>query len=464
MAFVRQTTTFSFSFSFTQHDESKRRMMIQLSQYFRSHWRIRNALLIIFLLHIQICHSYVTRFTKSSLNVAGNNHVHTPGEMSTIDIDKVLFEQCSPPFDQDIYDFYRFNFSKKRNKKRVPTLPSCEDRMEDDAIYVLRSPERRVLACLRLTRSKNDRSYTFLRSLCVSREYRGHGLGLRLLKESIEAFDTKICYCFAAPYLARLYERAGLSRIPKHDMEDSLPKWLVYSFNSMDARWSRKTLGLFLKQAESTRSKTEIVLLQHSTELSKKTATGWLLNDDLYHRAMQDNDSLSLGKHFALKQWIWSGREDTSRIEEQIKRSRSEGAVYLLWTGGSGQISNDEEKESLKESGVTYIILDGTWQQAKSMYRKIPILWELPRLSLIGEEPSQYVLRQDYTGWKERFRSASSGQELLCTAEVVAALLDRKMDDKVGGNAIRARLHKFQTAMLQNEDIKIDYGEVYPLK
>ena len=75
---------------------------------------------------------------------------------------------------------------------------------------------------------------------------------------------------------------------------------------------------------------------------------------------------------------------------------------------------------------------------------------------MIGEEPSQYVLRQDYTGWKERFRSAS-GEELLCTAEVVAALLDRKMDDKVGGDAIRARLHKFQTAMLQNEDIKIDY-------
>ena len=84
------------------------------------------------------------------------------------------------------------------------------------------------------------------------------------------------------------------------------------------------------------------------------------------------------------------------------------------------------------------------------MFRKIPILWHLPQFSLKGAPPSKYTLRSDYSGWKERF-SSSDDQELLCTAEVAAAIMDTA-DDEIAATEIRRRLDIFQTAFLKERD------------
>jgi DTW domain-containing protein YfiP len=225
-----------------------------------------------------------------------------------------------------------------------------------------------------------------------------------------------------------------------------VPKWLVHSFKSTAYRWDQKgkSLELFLHYPVP-KFPTRIVLLQHCSELSKSTATGWLVDDNLYHHSIGGTwpSVVPLGPRVHVHHWVWSGRNDTGMIERQIRDLASNFRLFLLWTGGS---SNEEETKLNIESqtGSVYIILDGTWQQAQTMFRKIPILWNLPRISFCDIPSSKYILRKDYTGWRERFSARSdAGGDLLCTAEVMAAVLDKR-DDVIGANEIRCRLDVFQ--------------------
>lgn len=58
-----------------------------------------------------------------------------------------------------------------------------------------------------------------------------------------------------------------------------------------------------------------------------------------------------------------------------------------------------------------FIILDGTWTEARKMFRKSPYLDALPVLSIESLESSDYRLRE------------ASHKEQLCTAEVAVSLL-----------------------------------------
>jgi DTW domain-containing protein YfiP len=140
-----------------------------------------------------------------------------------------------------------------------------------------------------------------------------------------------------------------------------------------------------------------------------------------------------------LERWVWSGRNDTTTIENQIQQRAANAPVLLLWTGQSSDTAapNDTPLDAY------YIILDGTWQQAQAMYRKIETLWTLPRISLVNVQQSKYTLRKDYTGWREKFGSNEGGGDLLCTAEVMAAVLDRR-NDTIAATEIRDRLDTFQ--------------------
>mmetsp|Transcript_3268 Transcript_3268/g.7242 ORF Transcript_3268/g.7242 Transcript_3268/m.7242 type:complete len:175 (+) Transcript_3268:52-576(+) len=163
------------------------------------------------------------------------------------------------------------------------------------------------------------------------------------------------------------------------------------------------------------------------------------------------NDGCHL--NLQLQRWIWTGREDASKIEEKINEVAKNRKVHLLWTDsiGEGPISTDSNKPHSQPHPETYIILDGTWQQAKQIFRKTPALWKLRRVSLQSNvPPSKYVLRGDYSGWKERFSNDVNSKNLLCTAEVGAAVLDRCGDD-CSGDTIRTRLQNFQDSLLQNK-------------
>jgi len=275
------------------------------------------------------------------------------------------------------------------------------------------------------------------------------------------------------------------------------------SFESMVDRNKHKKLTLYIQQqhhstpsssssattsitttssssSNQNHNTTQIVLLQHYSEKSKKTATGWLLNDTLYSdkfgtTPLNKNDLVETRMKVTI--WTWRGTNDIAMIDEQIMRLLKDGdrAVHLLWTGGTTTTttdvtttnaimtkrSNNTEKAAAAE---TFIIIDGTWQQARKIYRKVPMLWSLPRISFNGTNvpPSTYVLRGDYSGWRERFSSSSTttnndgggdggNNDLLCTAEVAAAVMDRCGDGDCA-NVIRRRLDVFQSTFSHNNN------------
>ncbi|CAM9979137.1 unnamed protein product, partial [Heterosigma akashiwo] len=367
--------------------------------------------------------------------------------------------RCRQPYSK-VLEFYRINFHERRNKKHVPSLPQKHhdaNNNNNDALYTLKSRQGEIVAALRLTKSKNDEQYTFLRSMCVSREHRRHGLASRLLEESLQQFDAHHCYCFASPELDSFYQKAGFTSASCTETITSTPKWMVNSFESMANRNRHKELKLYIKDhspssesaATSTHNNnsTEIVLLQHCSEISKKTATGWLLNDTKYSNHFGNIPTNGLvGSRLKSTIWAWGGSNDITMIEEQIiKRLKENRTVYLLWTGGATTNETGRSGEN-DNPGETYIIIDGTWQKAKKIYRKIPLLWSLPRISFTNVPPSIYVLRGDSSGWRERFSNndGDGGDDLLCTAEVAAAVMDR-CGDTACANVIRSRLDAFQS-------------------
>ncbi|WP_034949991.1 tRNA-uridine aminocarboxypropyltransferase [Erwinia oleae] len=67
-----------------------------------------------------------------------------------------------------------------------------------------------------------------------------------------------------------------------------------------------------------------------------------------------------------------------------------------------------------------FIMLDGTWTEARKMFRKSPWLDALPVMSLTLTTPSRYQLREAH------------GEGQHCTAEVAAELLMQAGDDAAG--------------------------------
>jgi len=69
------------------------------------------------------------------------------------------------------------------------------------------------------------------------------------------------------------------------------------------------------------------------------------------------------------------------------------------------EVSNTTDKRPL------FILLDGTWDEARKMFRKSPYLQHFPVLSLTPEQLSRYTLRR------------AQSESHLCTAEVGAMCL-----------------------------------------
>ena len=137
---------------------------------------------------------------------------------------------------------------------------------------------------------------------------------------------------------------------------------------------------------------------------------------------------------------------------QRLQQKQGPNGVVLLWKGGMGNVGSFLNRPetaivNTATSTTTFIVLDGTWQEAQSMFRKISRLMTLPRLTLDAQGgPSQYQLRGDY-GWKQRFGSlvndgSSPSGSLLCTVEIVAELLEQAgcLEE---GTHLRERLKTF---------------------
>lgn len=348
------------------------------------------------------------------------------------------FARLHFPYDDGLKELYRKNFHSRPTKKWVPAFPNrARSGDNDDAMYVVKSSQtNELLAALRLSRSKHDAGYSFLRSLCVHRDHRRRNLASLLLQEALEDFGAQHTYCFATPELNRLYELNGFTEANTEESSAIMPKWLLREYGHQVDRSKPDPMSLFVRIAKS-RHLPRIVLLQHIKEAQSRTGTasGWLLDDRAYKKNNPD-DERSLNLVFS--RWIWTGRDDANKTKERIERLQNDNRdVYLLWKG-AGVVKS--KLGSPPQS--TFIIIDGTWQEANAIYRKTPALWQLPRFD-VDAPPSEYSMRSDF-GWKDKFAGVDSN--LLCTAEAGAAVMDI-CGDTGSAELIRERLGRLQSVI-----------------
>ena len=170
-----------------------------------------------------------------------------------------------------------------------------------------------------------------------------------------------------------------------------------------------------------------IVLLTHANELRRPTNTGKLL---LTHRPF--DDAKSPGTTALL---TWEGRGDNLKISDAVSLLSE---PILIWTDAPKLLRQSDISTDC--GNPTYIILDGTWQEAKKMFRQGPdCLRSIPRISLQPTFKSNYKLRGNF-GYVNKFASVHANDSsdnvekdifslpdadsnLLCTAEVGACLL-----------------------------------------
>ena len=99
-----------------------------------------------------------------------------------------------------------------------------------------------------------------------------------------------------------------------------------------------------------------------------------------------------------------------------------------------------------------FILLDGTWDEARKMFRKSPYLQNLPVLSLQPEHLSRYQLRR------------AQSEAHLCTAEVGAMCL-ALADDTQAAEALNAYFEVFTEHYLKaKQQLPVDLGDAVHLQ
>lgn len=146
-------------------------------------------------------------------------------------------------------------------------------------------------------------------------------------------------------------------------------------------------------------SEAQVWLLTHRIEHYKPTNTGRLIGDVLAQTEV----------------FTWHRTEPDARLLALLADERF--APFVVFPDDqpdyADRVVSIDAVTQAKASGKTpvYILIDGTWRQARRIFRKSPYLDALPVLPLRTERETRYRLR----------KPASKAH--LCTAEVAAELL-----------------------------------------
>lgn len=140
-------------------------------------------------------------------------------------------------------------------------------------------------------------------------------------------------------------------------------------------------------------------LLMYDTEPLKPSNTGRLIADILPDT----------------KAFLWS-RTD---IDPQLLALLSDPGYqpYVIFPASyshPARVTKQVERQPQKRP--LFIMLDGTWAEARKMFRKSPYLDNLPVLAIDADKSSDYLLRE------------ASNKEQLCTVEVAIRLLSQVND------------------------------------
>lgn len=137
------------------------------------------------------------------------------------------------------------------------------------------------------------------------------------------------------------------------------------------------------------------VLLTHSNELTRETNTGKLMIQTLEHCEIIE----------------WQRKVPPQTLLKQIRDEQVQ--PFLVYPSEHSLPLTEVSFSGSHESApALFIILDGTWQEAKKMMNKSEWLKTLPCVHLEVEQRSEYQLR----------RNQEDGH--LCTCEVASKILE----------------------------------------
>ena len=308
-----------------------------------------------------------------------------------------------------------------------------------ETCFVVRDDEAAIQGAVRCIPKRDSElgDLNFLRGLYITPHLRQQGWGSQLTSFALEQTHPVPAFCFARSELRTFYQDAGFVELSA--AEAGVPNWLANDFAAVHRQQRKKHREVTLMMTRRNRPLWHLILIQHANEPSRPTGTARLLDDP------------SLSCRLSVERWRWSGRNDAASIAEHI--SRLPHTPSLVWADSASREARSDGGDA--SDGGTFILIDGTWQEARSIYRKTPALHSLPRLALRGS-PSTYRLRGDF-GWRARFARDGDGDascDALCTAEAAAAVMECR-GDAAGGAQVRALLDTFQ------EEYAIDHPHVH---
>jgi DTW domain-containing protein YfiP len=175
----------------------------------------------------------------------------------------------------------------------------------------------------------------------------------------------------------------------------------------------------------SMRTRAAVCLLMADIEALKPTNTGWLIADLVedtfafgWSRTETDPGLLALLND---PQWDFY-------VVFPAQYAAPERVVRSVPTRASGDVG------AMKRP--LFILLDGTWSEARKMFKRSPYLDHLPVLGLEPSRASRYKLRRSQCG------------DHFCTSEVAALCLDLA-GDPVASETLEAYLDVFTHHYLQ---------------
>lgn len=147
-----------------------------------------------------------------------------------------------------------------------------------------------------------------------------------------------------------------------------------------------------------------VLLLMSDNEVLKPSNTGRLIAD-------------TIKQSFCFQ---WSRTEPNPDLIALLNNSKYQPVVIFPeeYVEDSQRVINDVTALSNEGRVPLLIFLDGSWREARRMFRKSPYLNKFPVLSIKPEKVSEYVMR------------SSQNEDHLSTAEVAALVLDQLGDVK----------------------------------
>ena len=137
-------------------------------------------------------------------------------------------------------------------------------------------------------------------------------------------------------------------------------------------------------------------LLMNSKEINKPTNTGKIIKDCIPETKIVFWERLNPPKE------LIASMEDTDNFCVVFPDSSAENCINL------------EDLDSLNDP--SFIIIDGTWKQARKIYNKSTYLHKLPTIFVKSHKKSNYILRK------------AAEENYLCTAEIAIELLKAKKE------------------------------------